>query len=487
MRTQARLPIRSRGAGCSSVCSPCACSSPPSASSGPLVVESSRRSCAGPGSETCLGPASDLPRTCENCRRCAVNVTAVFEGGGYGVAVTATPWCCRLAGRDAAVGSTGLRSRPADAVTRRTRTQKALELERIARAEASSPPTRSRSPPPSPGTAHRTRLRTTTRCRRRRVLPRRTGTDAQLLPGQGDHPGRGGTHAGRAPTGDLDSARRRAAGLAPRPGAGAGAGLAGPRDRTRAGRRGGGRGAPAGMELSVSRLRALTRKELIVVMPPRPSCDEAGGAGRRRHDARRRSAWPSSASSSPRPWQRRSRRRSTPTRGRRRTTATLGRSANSGWGARRSGAPPLGHLPSAGHRPRHRRGAPAHPHGPCGESWPSRARSDGQPIAAAQLPRTSWSSSTRCARWAAGPVGGTLDVAIVESSTGALRATVTRRELDAWCAAAASTTRLPTATARPRPTAGCQPVPPDTCPVPLRAHPRPHLPAPGVPQPGGMG
>jgi hypothetical protein len=31
-------------------------------------------------------------------------------------------------------------------------------------------------------------------------------------------------------------------------------------------------------------------------------------------------------------------------------------------------------------------------------------------------------------RWA--PVGGTLDVAIVESSTGALRATVTRRELE---------------------------------------------------------
>jgi hypothetical protein len=67
------------------------------------------------------------------------NVTAVFEGGGYGVAVTAAPvvlppWPVEMP--PLGVDGSPVRLGQLMPVTRRTRTQKALELERIARAES---------------------------------------------------------------------------------------------------------------------------------------------------------------------------------------------------------------------------------------------------------------------------------------------------------------------------------------------------------------
>jgi hypothetical protein len=55
---------------------------------------------------------------------------------------------------------------------------------------------------------------------------------------------------------------------------------------------------------------------------------------------------------------------------------------------------------------------------------------DGQPITANQLRALLEQLDSLCPGGLQAPVGGTLDVAIVESSTGALRATVTRRELE---------------------------------------------------------
>jgi hypothetical protein len=359
----------------------------------------------------------------------------VFEGGGYGVAVTAAPvvlppWPIEMP--PLGVDGSPVRLGQLMPVTRRTRTQKALELERIARAESQlaaykvevaasfardSASDAAPDDDPLPGvdeffpdelalTLHCSRAEATTLAEVALTLVERLpATWTALAEGQLDWP------RARALAQELGWPARE---TEPELVAEVEAEV-----------------LPQAMELSVSRLRALTRKELIR--------RDAAAAELRRKQAERASDVTMHRAPDgmaelrvflPAPL-------AAPIKA---AIDTYARTAKDDGDPRPIGQLRVGVLADLVLRPWDTSRPPVTAHVTVVAPLPTlngpvRApvepgEVDGQPITAAQLRALLEQLDSLCPGGLQAPVGGTLDVAIVESSTGALRATVTRRELE---------------------------------------------------------